>query len=159
VWFGRQDLHDEIRTGKPSLDDLDAKFLAILDKSTFESTCFISERLRVGAATVVEHLPVSIGFELFHLRWVLHLLTDDLRQTRKEHASAMLPILYAVQRNGWHHLVTDNESLFFFNFSPRRLWTLSRENVATKPRLDIQSKSSCLQSYGIRAVSLLSISF
>jgi hypothetical protein len=30
--LGRQDLYDEIHTGKPSLDDLDAKTLAILDK-------------------------------------------------------------------------------------------------------------------------------
>jgi hypothetical protein len=26
VGFGRQDLHNEIRTGRPPLDDLDAKF-------------------------------------------------------------------------------------------------------------------------------------
>jgi hypothetical protein len=39
VLFGRQDLHDEIRTGKPLLDDLDAKILAILNKSPFKSAC------------------------------------------------------------------------------------------------------------------------
>jgi hypothetical protein len=33
VRFGRQDIHDEIRTGRPPLDDLDAKILTILDKS------------------------------------------------------------------------------------------------------------------------------
>jgi hypothetical protein len=37
VRFGRQEVHDEIRTGKPPLDDVDAKILAILDKSPFES--------------------------------------------------------------------------------------------------------------------------
>jgi hypothetical protein len=90
------------------------------------------------------YLHVSIGFKSFHLRWVPHLLTDDLRQTRKEHASAMLPFLYAAQCDGWHHLVTADESWFFFNTSPCRMWTLSRDDVATKPRLDIQSKNSCL---------------
>jgi hypothetical protein len=34
---GRQDLHDEIRSGRPPLDDLDSKILAILEKSPFES--------------------------------------------------------------------------------------------------------------------------
>jgi hypothetical protein len=33
VRFVRQGLHDEIRTGRPPLDGLDAKILAILDKS------------------------------------------------------------------------------------------------------------------------------
>jgi hypothetical protein len=36
IWRGRQDLHDEIRSGTPLLDDLDGKILAILDKSPFE---------------------------------------------------------------------------------------------------------------------------
>jgi hypothetical protein len=48
-------------------------------------------------------------------------LTDDLRQKRKEHASAMLPFLYAVQRDGWHHIVSGDESWFFFNTWPRRI--------------------------------------
>jgi hypothetical protein len=33
---GRQDLHDKNRMGRSPLDDLDAKILAILDKSPFE---------------------------------------------------------------------------------------------------------------------------
>jgi histone-lysine N-methyltransferase SETMAR len=81
-----------------------------------------------------------IGLKSLHLHWVPHLLTDDLRQKRKEHTSAMSPFLYTAQRDGWHHLVTGDESWFFLNISPRRMWTLSRDDVVTKPRLDIQSQ-------------------
>jgi hypothetical protein len=52
----------------------------------------------------------------------------------------MLPFLHAVERDGWHHLVTDDESWFFFDASTPRIWTMSRDNVATKPRQQIQSK-------------------
>jgi hypothetical protein len=119
------------------------KILATLDESPFESARSISERLRVGRATVLEYLNISTGFKSFHLRWVQHLLTDDLRQKWKEHANAMLPFLHIVQLDGWHHLVTGDESWFFLNTSRCRTWTLSRGDVATKPRLDIQSKNSC----------------
>jgi hypothetical protein len=34
---GRQDLHNEIRSGGPLLDDLDGKFFAIFEKSPLES--------------------------------------------------------------------------------------------------------------------------
>jgi hypothetical protein len=54
----------------------------------------------------------------------------------------MLPFLYIAERDGWHHLVTDDESWFFFNTLPRRMWILSRDNMVTKPRHDIQSKQS-----------------
>jgi hypothetical protein len=37
VRLGRQDFHDEIRTGRHLLDDLDVKILAILDKYPFKS--------------------------------------------------------------------------------------------------------------------------
>jgi hypothetical protein len=53
--LGRQDLHDEIRTGRPPLDDLDAKILTILDKSPFESahSILIAERLFVAHSIVL----------------------------------------------------------------------------------------------------------
>jgi hypothetical protein len=51
--LGRQDLHDEIRTGRSLLDDLDAKIMDILDKSLFESVHSISERLIVAHSVVL----------------------------------------------------------------------------------------------------------
>jgi hypothetical protein len=48
IWRGRQDLHDEIRSGRSPLDDLDSKILVILEKSPFESSHSIAERLFVA---------------------------------------------------------------------------------------------------------------
>jgi hypothetical protein len=59
---------------------------------------------------------------------------------RKEFERAMLSFLSAAERDGWHHLMAGDESWFFLNTSPRRMWTLSRDYVVTKPRLDISSK-------------------
>jgi hypothetical protein len=114
-------LHDEIRTRRPALDDLNVKFLAILDKYLFESARSITERLYASYPTVLKYLHMSIGFRLFHLRWVRHLSTDDFRQKRKEHATAMLRLFHAAERDGWHHLVTGDKSLLFFNASLCRI--------------------------------------
>jgi hypothetical protein len=51
----------------------------------------------------------------------------------------MLPFLHVAERHDWHHLVTDDELWFCYNISPRRMWTLSRDDVVTKPRHEIQS--------------------
>jgi hypothetical protein len=98
--FGRQDFHDEIGTGRPPLDDVDAKILTILNKSPFESMRSIAERLCVSHAIVLNYLHLSIDFKSFHLPWVSYLLTEDLRQKRKDDARAMLPLLYVTQRHG-----------------------------------------------------------
>jgi hypothetical protein len=84
--------------------------LAILDKSPFELAHLISERLVVAYLTVLQYLHEFLGFKSFHLHWVPHQLTDDLQGKQKEYARAMLPFLYAAERDGWHHLVTGDES-------------------------------------------------
>jgi hypothetical protein len=68
----RQDLHDEIRSGRAPVEDLHSKILAILDKSLFKSSRSRSERLTVVQSTVLRHLHESLGFKSFHLRWVPH---------------------------------------------------------------------------------------
>jgi histone-lysine N-methyltransferase SETMAR len=54
----------------------------------------------------------------------------------------MILVLTAAARDGWHHLVTRDESRFFLSDSPRRMWTLTRDDIATKPRPDIHTKKS-----------------
>jgi transposase len=64
---GRQDLHDEIRSGRPPRDDLDSKILVISEKYPFESSHSTAERLFVARSTVLRHLRESIGFKSFYL--------------------------------------------------------------------------------------------
>jgi hypothetical protein len=52
----------------------------------------------------------------------------------------MLPFFRAAKLDSWHHLVTGDESWFFLNTSPRRMWTLSSHDVVAKSKLDIQSQ-------------------
>jgi hypothetical protein len=85
VRFARQDLYDEIRSGRPPRDDLDAKIMAILHKIPFESARSIAETLSVASLTVLLYLNDSIGFGCFHLYLRPHLLTHDLSEKRKEY--------------------------------------------------------------------------
>jgi hypothetical protein len=64
---GRQDLHDEMRSGRPPLDDLDGNILAILDKSPFESAYSIDERLLIISSPVLQYLHESFTFKSFNL--------------------------------------------------------------------------------------------
>jgi hypothetical protein len=84
VQLGCQYLYDEICTWRSPLDDLDAKIMAQLDKSLFEWACSIVETLSIPHSTVLLHLHDSIGFRLFHLHWVPHLLTHDLGRKLEE---------------------------------------------------------------------------
>jgi hypothetical protein len=107
---GCHDLHDEIRSGKRPLDNLDGKILALSNKYPFESAHPITERLIVAHSAMLQHLHEFLMFKSFPLHWVPHLLTSGLPEKRKEDAMAMLPFLHTAKRDGWHYLVTGNES-------------------------------------------------
>jgi hypothetical protein len=100
----------------------------------------MAEILQVSHSTVIKHLHKDLQFQSFHLRWVPHLLTPELREQRRAYPNEMIPILAAAAHDGWHHLVTGDESWFFLFYSPRRIWTLSRYDVATKPKHDIRTQ-------------------
>jgi hypothetical protein len=80
IQCGRQDRHDEIRSGRHPLDDLDGKILAMIDKSPFESTHSIATRLFVAYSTVLQHLHEFMWFKWFHLYWIPHQLTGDFQE-------------------------------------------------------------------------------
>jgi hypothetical protein len=77
---GRQNLHDDPGSGIPAIDHLDAKTIACLEKESFSSTYSLAEALDVSPATVLGSLNNSLGMKNFHLHWVPHQLTHDLRQ-------------------------------------------------------------------------------
>jgi hypothetical protein len=52
----------------------------------------------------------------FHLRWISHQLTEDLRQKRISVCKEMLPILEAQNKKGFHDLVTGYESWFMLKY-------------------------------------------
>jgi hypothetical protein len=137
---GRKDLHDAIRSGRPILDDVDAAIIGLLNKNPFESARSIAERLSIAPSTVTHHLEENLGYHSFHLRWVPHVMTEDLKAKRKEVANQMLPYLEKAASQNWRRIVTGDESWFYLSQLPSRMWSLARDNVATNVRNDFQSQ-------------------
>jgi hypothetical protein len=117
---GPEDLHDELRTGRLSGENLPTKIQELLDENPFESAPSTVEILQVAHSTVLKHLHEDLRFQSFHLRRVPHLLKSELREQRRADASEMIPILAAAAHDRWHHFVTGDESWFVLSYFPRR---------------------------------------
>jgi hypothetical protein len=115
---GWEDLHDEYRSGRPALDYIGTKIISILEKALFESACSIAQVLNVDHAIVLHRVHEKLGLRSYCLRWVPHLLTGELRVKRKELAARMIPCRETVRKDGWRHLMMDNESWFFLLSGP-----------------------------------------
>jgi hypothetical protein len=63
---GREDLHDEVRSGRLPIDFLDIRILALLDEQPFHSAYSISEALCVSYSTNWSYLQESLSMKIFH---------------------------------------------------------------------------------------------
>jgi hypothetical protein len=137
---GPDDLHDEHRPRRPPLDDIDTQIMRILGKSPFKSTRSRPQRLGISQGVGLHHLHEVFGFKRFHLRWVPHLVTDDLGLRRKRVAREMMPDLETASRDGWQHFVTGAELCSFLYQSPQRRRCFATDHIATIVKKDIHTQ-------------------
>jgi hypothetical protein len=90
---GREDIHDDPRSGHPPTDLVDTKILSTLKRRPFHSAYSLVEILSVSYSTILCHLLDSLGMENFHLRWVPHELTPNLHRRPSEIYGRLLPTL------------------------------------------------------------------
>jgi hypothetical protein len=83
---GRQNLHDDSRSGRPPIDHLDAKSTVCLEREQFSSADSLAETLDVSPATVLSRLRNLLGMKIFHLGRVPDQLIDNLRQCGSQNA-------------------------------------------------------------------------
>jgi hypothetical protein len=75
---GRENLHDEVQSGRSRIDFLDIRILTLLYEQPFHLAYSIAEALGVSRLTILSHLPESPDIKIFHLRWIPHELTTSL---------------------------------------------------------------------------------
>jgi hypothetical protein len=109
---GRQNLHIDPRSRGPPLHHLDTNSIEYLERESSFSACSLAEGLDVSPATILSRLHNSLGMKNFHLCWVLHQLTDDLRQVRVAKCGEFLRALDAMQKTNFRHIITGVENRF-----------------------------------------------
>jgi hypothetical protein len=72
--------------------------------------------LHVSPETVLSRLHNSLGMKIFHLNWVSHQLTNDLRQVRIAKCGEPLRALEATQRTHFLHITAGDESWFYLKY-------------------------------------------
>jgi hypothetical protein len=92
--------------GRLTIDGTDAEILSVLRRSPFSSVRTIADSLDIPASPVYFHLVEKIGFKSSALRWVPHLLTDELWLKRVELVRESLERLEDQRIVGFSDIVT-----------------------------------------------------
>jgi hypothetical protein len=84
---------DEHRAGRPRLDRINSTILSLFQERESQSVQSLAQELDVSLSTVHARLTDVLGFTSRHMRWVPHLLTDELKAKRVATSMRMLEIL------------------------------------------------------------------
>jgi hypothetical protein len=150
-WIGemrrvREGLHDRRWRGRWSHEHIAATIQQLLTENPFESARPTAETLDISHCPVLKYFHEDFHFKSFYLRWLPHLLTQQLRELRYQRVSEMISVLTFTARDDWHHFATRDESRLFVIYSARRIWILTRDDVATKPTHDMHMEESMLKA-------------
>jgi hypothetical protein len=74
----RPDLSDRPSSGRPPLEDIDARILQVLEAEPWFLVRTIAEFLKIPALTVHLHLTTSLNMKSRHFKWLPHFLDADL---------------------------------------------------------------------------------
>jgi hypothetical protein len=127
--LGRTDLKRLHVGGRSALDDIDAGIFLLLCKLAFPSIRIIAEALAISASTGYSHLIERMRFNNYLLRWIPHVLTEELWKKRVDLSKELLQLLESQQRFGFRDIVTGDESWFLQNYERRRIWCLPGDEV------------------------------
>jgi len=141
---GRTNVEDDERSGRPPIDDLDASIIHVLNHDPFSTVRVIADNLGVSVSTVYRRLTISLGLKSYLCKWVPHFLTEELRQKRLTLAQQLLSDLETEEPFRFQRIITGDESWFYIDYSPTRIWSLSPDNLPQNVSHAIQSQKFML---------------
>jgi hypothetical protein len=141
---GRELMHHEPRSGRPPVDFLDIQILSNLKKYPFHSAYSLAEIRKVSHATILKHLHDALGMKHFHLRWIPHQLTEQLRAQRMKKCQDFLPLRERMEASNFANIVTGDESWFTLELQQSAKWSTSREDVPQRVRQQVGTRKVTL---------------
>jgi hypothetical protein len=152
------ELESEKPPGRPPRYETDRQIQEIIRDHPFASLRMIAEMLGLSSETVRLHL-LRIGSVLKALHRISHTLTEDLKRVRVQMCSAMLTALQVQEHDQWHNVITGDESWFYFEYVPDRLWISSLVNAPDVPNRTIATEKHIVTVFwnpdGFRVVTIL----
>jgi hypothetical protein len=85
------------------------------------------------------HLTRSPGFDVFHLRWISHVLTEQQKRIQLSNSEQLLTILQEQQGSSWRDFVPLGESWFDLHTDHERTWLAPGRRPPDRDRHMIQS--------------------
>jgi hypothetical protein len=145
---GSTSVLDEHRAGRPRFDNIYSTVLSVFHENEFHSIQTLAQKLRVCLNRVYDRGMNWFGFSLRNARWVLDLLTQELKAERVTNSTEMLRILQTYEPTNFARIITGDKSWFFLEYFQNRVWSLGEETPPEWVSQKLKLRSTCSESFG-----------
>jgi hypothetical protein len=98
------------------------------------------QKLRIPKTTCLRVLHDDLGFRKYYLRWVPHSMTGNEAQCRVTFSEEPLEVVRHAKETNFEHLLTGDESWFYYEYPHDSAWTPPRATLPTRTSKKIQTK-------------------
>jgi hypothetical protein len=148
-------IEDHERSGRPR-SDLAEAITRFLQDEPFLSARLLAKRLATSHHTIKGILEGALGLRKFARRWVPHELTVVQKENRVVEATNLLSMLEADVGANFSHIMTGDESWFFYRYESDAMYVADRADVIPRTSHMIGSKKVMITIFftGVRLIAL-----
>ena len=132
------------------------KVLGAIQENPNFSIRNIAQETGVPQTSDYRYLTQILHYKCVNLRWVPHILTDDLKIQRVEMSRQLLEIIQKSQSRCFHNVITGDESWFKYSLQPRHQWIPEGSKPMEKERSTFHNKKVMVTIFwGINGICVL----
>ena len=138
-------LFDKKRSGRPLKSNHAQPISDKLKEDPYMSTRQLAEAVGVNKQTVKRVLIDELNMVKINLKWIPHVLTDEIKKKRVAIATTMLDFLSHASENALNSIYTEDETWIYFENSHKSMWLLQGSEIPTIPNHAIGSKKAMIK--------------
>ena len=121
--FGNYSVEDDVRCGRPLMEDITEKIQLEIKKDPYFSSRSVAAILKVDHKTVSKILKAELNMVKVNVKWVPKILTDEQKIMRVEACKVMLRAIDAMEN--LDNLYTQDETWISYENPRRSMWLLA----------------------------------
>lgn len=126
--LGRTDIDDASRPGRPQEESYRILVQVQIEKDPYITARQIAKNTDISISTVLSILTNDLGYNYRYLRWVPHILSDEMKIQRVIQSKEILRTLQTAKRSHFSNILSGDESWFLYTTYPRGRWVLAGED-------------------------------